>query len=324
MKNKVIFLSGIPNSGKSTYAEKLSLKENAEIISSDNIREKLFGNSLTQKKPHLVFAEIYKQALKHLSKNKNVIIDSTNISRKRRLAWIKKFKDYQLECYCFITPYNSCIERNNKRKRKVDEFVLKDYFTSFSLPMMLEGWNNIYYIYSDSNLYHHLQERIELSITEQYNYEKLFQTLNVLPVFKNIYQFNQDNPHHAYSLCQHTYQALSYINEHYEDDDKLMMQYIALFHDVGKPFCKIFKNGNNHASYYGHENVSAQMAAYYLHNLGYSDSFIFKVTDIIQMHMNIWKAREDEEIASELYQLIGNESLWKLYFFGDADIFAKG
>lgn len=51
-------LVGLPASGKSTYAKKLSKKENAIILSSDELRKELFGNINNQNHNAEVFKEL--------------------------------------------------------------------------------------------------------------------------------------------------------------------------------------------------------------------------------------------------------------------------
>ena len=99
------------------------------------------------------------------------------------------------------------------------------------------------------------------------------------------------------------------------------MQVVALFHDTGKPFCKTYKPAKGYYSYYGHEYVSAQMACHFLKELQFEEAFIFKAVHLIQMHMKINYGTQQD--ISDIYHLLGDEYLWKLYFFREADAYAK-
>ncbi|HAU35476.1 MAG TPA: phosphohydrolase, partial [Lysinibacillus sp.] len=46
---KVIFTVGLPGSGKSTFVKQLAKRENAVVLSSDAIRQELFGDATKQK-----------------------------------------------------------------------------------------------------------------------------------------------------------------------------------------------------------------------------------------------------------------------------------
>ncbi|MEH7514653.1 hypothetical protein V7146_18220 [Gottfriedia acidiceleris] len=74
-------------------------------------------------------------------------------------------------------------------------------------------------------------------------------------------------------------------------------------------------------SYFGHEKVSSQIAFHFLTELGFEDEMIQAVVGIIEMHMLINYG--GNEGATEIYHLLGDELLAKLYFFREADTFAK-
>ena len=88
--SKITMLCGLPGSGKSTWANQ-NKRENTIILSSDKIREELFGAEEIQGNPKQVFNLLYKRAEEALKQEKNVIIDSTNLSRANREKFIKRF-----------------------------------------------------------------------------------------------------------------------------------------------------------------------------------------------------------------------------------------
>ena len=57
----LIMLIGLPSSGKSTLAEKLSKEYNAQILSSDQIRIDLYNNINDQEHNDEVFKELHKR-----------------------------------------------------------------------------------------------------------------------------------------------------------------------------------------------------------------------------------------------------------------------
>ena len=57
---KLIVLVGIPGSGKTTLAQKIT-QRGYHCLNADSIREELWGNALDQREPEKVFGKLYKQ-----------------------------------------------------------------------------------------------------------------------------------------------------------------------------------------------------------------------------------------------------------------------
>ena len=86
MYKKLIVLVGLPASGKSTYVKNINHRDSV-VISSDAIREELNISSHTKESNGIVFKEVHDRIFKYLNKNSNVsniIVDSTNLSKKDR------------------------------------------------------------------------------------------------------------------------------------------------------------------------------------------------------------------------------------------------
>ena len=56
--NKLYMMIGLPASGKTTFANKISKSEGAIIVSSDAIRKELFGSEEKQQDNVLVFEKL--------------------------------------------------------------------------------------------------------------------------------------------------------------------------------------------------------------------------------------------------------------------------
>lgn len=318
--NKLMYVVGVPGSGKSTFAQELAKREYASILSTDDIRQELFGDSRKQKNTRIIYEELFSRAQHLLSQHHNVIIDATNIDRKKRMKGLSKFSNVYKECFYLDTPLAVCLSRNAVRKRKVDETIINKMYKFFEFPMLGEGWDDIHIVHTPSP-YRITQDDLQHLLSGAPSKEALFDSLSPIPALSEMVHFNQENPHHLHSLCWHTYHVLSYISKHYEESDKLALQIAALFHDSGKPLTKVFKKGRDYASYFLHENVSAHLCAHFLKELDFEDAFIFKVCNLISMHMKI--VYGGDEGASEIYHLLGSDYLWKLYFFAEGDTQAK-
>lgn len=122
---KVIFTVGLPGSGKSTFVKQLAISENAVILSSDAIRQELFGDA-TKQKSRVVFRTLYERLNNLVAKGFSVIVDATNIERDRRVFALRKLpSNIKKECYYFDTPYSICVARNQQRKRHVPLLVME-------------------------------------------------------------------------------------------------------------------------------------------------------------------------------------------------------
>lgn len=318
--NKLIFMLGISGSGKSHQAKEIAKKEKAVIVSTDAIRKELFGDESRQKNTNHVFYEVYSRIEKALAEGRSVILDATNLDREKRIKALQKFPDVEKECYYFDVPYSVCLQRNQNRKRKVENAVLEKMRKNFHFPIINEGWDRIHILHEKAPYNISKAEFVGL-LQKEPAYDELFASLKDIPIFKEMHHFNQENPHHQHPLCKHTYHAFEYVNAFYTEKDKQVMQVVALFHDIGKPFCKTYKKLKGYYTYYGHEYVSAQIACHFLYELGFSEAFIHEALHLIQYHMKINYG--GQEAVSEIYRLLGDEYLWKLYFFKEADMYAK-
>lgn len=324
--NKIIVMVGIPGSGKSYYAKKIANKEDVIILSSDSLREELYNDINNQENNNIVFEELYKRTKEYLKEGKNVIIDAANINRKRRMHIIRIFKNYKKECYYINTSLHLSKIRNKIRERVLDDEVLIRMYKQLHVPSYLEGWDKISIIYEHPNNY------IALEMSNDYfagvikkdniSYADLFYALLKIEDFNDIYELPQDNPYHTLSVSRHTYFVYKYITDNYEREDKFIMQWAALLHDIGKGYCKNFKENSMYANFIGHENVSAQMACNILYRLNYDDEFILKVVDLIQLHMMLLHVESDKSIE-KLKKYVGEDIYKKLVIFREADVSAK-
>lgn len=89
-----------------------------------------------------------KRIKENLKQNKNVIMDSTNISYKRRKVLLNQLKKYDCykECYYISTLYEKCLKWNKNRDRKVPENVISKMRRTIFTPQYYEGWDKIYII----------------------------------------------------------------------------------------------------------------------------------------------------------------------------------
>ena len=292
--NKPIFymIMGLPCSGKSTFAQKLAEEYNANIHSSDAIREELIGDINNQEHNNEVFHTLHKRIKDDLRNGRSCIYDACNISYKQRMAFLNELKNIPCEKQCMLmaTPYEWCVERNTKRERKVPEYVIKRMYMSFDVPWLYEGWGDIDVEYApDSNgIYGMPRDWIE-----------------------KVKNFNQDNSHHKLTLGEHCLQATRWFNkyadENHETYHTYMSQYAVMLHDCGKPFCKTFTNSKGEvteqAHYYNHEHTGSYDYLFYDCNPNLRDA------TIVRWHMQPWFWGKDnnEKLHKKYKTLWGND-----------------
>lgn len=140
---KFILMIGVPGSGKSTLARKVADMENAVVLSSDELREELFGDVWEFRKNKLLFDEMYRRADRLLSEGTSVVLDATNISRRHRKRILNRFGSFYKECY-FINPsLDKVLLQNKKRDRNVPESIVAKMHERLQEPSYNEGWDKI-------------------------------------------------------------------------------------------------------------------------------------------------------------------------------------
>ena len=130
-------LVGIPGAGKSQYARELVDKSGRKIwLSSDNYREKLFGDANCQKNPNLVFDQMHDDTISLLNRGFDVIYDATNITRKNRQAILDKLPNHvRKNCVIVWAPIDVCIERDKARDRTVGKEVIDKMLRRFEASL---------------------------------------------------------------------------------------------------------------------------------------------------------------------------------------------
>lgn len=234
---KLIMLIGIPGSGKTTYAKKyIENTPNTIHLSSDKIREELWGDESIQGDNNKVFNLMQRRATDALKQGMDVVYDATNITRRDRQQMIRLCPSFaKIEARVVWAPINMCIKRDSERKRTVGKDVIDKMLKRFQPPYFDEGFNEIMIIEPDD----FDSKAYRVYISDKMN----------IP---------HDNPHHTLNVADHCREAFRLAQG---TDAEFMTA--ALFHDVGKPYVKGFKdtkgNDSDIAHFYSHDNVGAWM-----------------------------------------------------------------
>ena len=155
----VIILIGPPLSGKSTQLELAKNSEiEFEVIGADAIlMEKYAKNGETYSEAYVKsnskdVNRILKNRLEEASElGKNVIVDMTNLTSKRRITTLNYFGDeYTKIAFQFeILDKSEYIKRNIKRNEEIGKYipesVIFNMIGSFKSPSKEEGFDKIFY-----------------------------------------------------------------------------------------------------------------------------------------------------------------------------------
>ena len=254
-------------------------------LSSDAIREELWGDANDQQNPGKVFQVMKDRAIEYLDMGWDVIYDATNLVAKQRKSTLAAIRaavnnDFIAQCVFVSCPLSECKRRQGDRDRKVPVEVIDRMVRQFETPWYNEGWDLINVVYGSAN-----KQNIDRE-----HWRMLGES--------------HDNPHHTASLEMHCAycesnirQAASNIDDIGEEFYKVITE-AAYQHDLGKHKTKAFfdakGNPTDIAHYYGHHNVGA-----YLWLTGdkvgewSNESFLY-IALLIQWHMQPFFCRDKE------------------------------
>ncbi|MBQ2775447.1 MAG: HD domain-containing protein [Clostridia bacterium] len=137
----------------------------------------------------------------------------------------------------------------------------------------------------------------------------------VLPQLQPMYKNSHDNPHHCYDIYEHTLFSLESISP------DPVLRFAMLLHDSGKPASKTFDE-KGRAHFYGHQKVSAEIAADILAQLKLPNKFRDEVLFLIDNH-DRWELYEKSERMKKYLARFGLERTIKLLQVMRADVLSQ-
>lgn len=309
--SKPIFIMtvGIPGSGKSTWASEL---ENVVVISSDDIRKELFGaddKECNGEENAKVFSVASHRVKKYLKRGRNVVLDATNLNKKRRIVFLKDLKEQGIDCYkqceLFMTSYEICMEQNKKRERVVPDKDMYKLLSGFQPPHKSEGWDAI-----------------------EVRYRADYSEYNLVTLLNRCKGFDQENEHHALDLASHLFATEAYVSERTSDP---IVRMAALLHDIGKLKTKVVDE-EGEAHYYQHHCVGAYDTLLCMGSIVY-DAYKNKgvqligedkgldVANLVYYHMHPYMGWSQSEKAKRKdRELLGEEMFNQLMLLHEADV----
>ncbi len=141
-------------------------------------------------------------------------------------------------------------------------------------------------------------------------------TAVILPEFDACMETIQKNPHHCYSVGEHTLHSLTEIPA--DKCGRLAM----LFHDMGKPLTKSAdEKGVDH--FYGHAAESAELARTILRRLKFDNDTISKVSQLVCFHDYGMGQAPSQKLVRRALNKVGEELFPLLIEVKQADVMAQ-
>ncbi len=292
MANALILMIGISGSGKSTYVQSVLRQSypDAAVVSSDRIRGEFFGSEADQRSGEKVFQEVRRRIRRELKAGRDVILDTTALSRKARrsiLCDVRSFPDLHRECHVILAPPQDALENQSRRERQVPMEVIYRQMSSFAVPEMSEGFDRIVF-------YNRYPSR---------HFDQIMPEL--------LGQIDQTGFWHVEDAGLHTQLVLRAARELNAPDDVMEA---ALYHDFGKYYTR--SEDEKGAHFYGHEHASAYL---YLCDKvsGYDvPDGVLDIACLIENHDRLYQPGFNREAFIEAH---GEEMLRKLTLLRKAD-----
>ena len=119
--------------------------------------------------------------------------------------------------------------------------------------------------------------------------------LEIIPEINNMICFPHNHPRHHLDVWEHTKLALSLSN------NDLDVRLALLLHDIGKPFSYQDEEVRH---FHGHAEVSSKMSKKILKRLNFDNTYINKISKLIELHdTEITKEDIEEDLEFNLKRL---------------------
>lgn len=118
----------------------------------------------------------------------------------------------------------------------------------------------------------------------------------ILPEFDACMDTPQNNPHHCWSVGEHTLRALTFV-----EPDKVL-RLAVLLHDIGKPPVRTTdERGIDH--FYGHAQKGAEMAGGILRRLKFDNDTRKRVSRLVMVHDDLQIAAAQRSVRRAVYRI---------------------
>lgn len=305
-----VMMMGLPGSGKSTYATEHFHSPDYEILSSDLIRNELeLGHS--KKDNAEVFKIMNNRAIDELRNGHNVVYDATNLQRKYRVQMLRNIMILvrgfvHTRLILMLKDFDDCRAYNNLRSgwARVPDDVMEHMYMSFESPAYYEGWDQI-----------------------DIDFDSGDSTVKDFYIAADLEHFDQQNPHHKFTLGKHLAATANYLMQ--KDITDFGLVTAGLYHDYGKVKTQSFINKKgettDEAHYYNHHNVGAYDVMQILLHDKIKLRDVIDICDLICLHMDpiiVWPGSQRR--FDEYMKLAGRKQTARVLLLSEADRASHG
>ncbi|MBD2247401.1 WYL domain-containing protein [Nostoc sp. FACHB-888] len=150
------FLIGVPGSGKSTFAAELAKLGTYRVVSTDAIRQQLYGDPSIQGEWAEVKEKVISEIVDAIAQGDSVIYDATNAKRVWRMDLLMKLNSSVASLgqhgeevlwmgWYLQTPLATCKAWNQQRTRQVPDMIIENMHKSLQdfPPVAAEGFASV-------------------------------------------------------------------------------------------------------------------------------------------------------------------------------------
>lgn len=145
----VYFMVGIPASGKTTWARE-NLPDCA-IVSTDAIREELFGTAEGGGREKLVFETAHRRVIEQAASGRDVAYDATSVSPAQRGKLLEKLRasgvNFRAVAIVMDVTPEEALSLQKKRERQVPKAAVYHFHRNLIPPTIEEGFSEIRHVH---------------------------------------------------------------------------------------------------------------------------------------------------------------------------------
>lgn len=137
---QIFVLCGIPGSGKTTIARRMSTDMVVDLYCADEF------HTVHKAKPHDEISTLFHENIKKsLLQGKDVVCDGTYVTKFVRSCLLESIAGIPCRKTLLVmnTPTEECLRRNTERKIRVPNSVIKTFEKMYDPPTFSEGWDEI-------------------------------------------------------------------------------------------------------------------------------------------------------------------------------------
>ncbi len=124
----IVFVFGLPGTGKSYFASRLAKRIEASYVNSDRLRKELFEQrTYSNHEKKVVYDTMLDEAKKALAKDRNLVLDATFHKKETRDAFMEQLSDQGEVFYIELHSVESTIKERLKKSRAYSEADFEVY-----------------------------------------------------------------------------------------------------------------------------------------------------------------------------------------------------